>query len=81
MKKITIMAIPIVLLAACQKESMPENANKTDTLSPVNSKKPNEKDNEKDKDENKEKETRPIFVNLQSDPDPNPTSPYGGALA
>jgi hypothetical protein len=69
MKKITIMATAILLLAACQKESTLENTNQSDALSAQNSTK------------QKAKVTRPISNNLQSDPNPNTTSPYGGVLA
>lgn len=68
MKKIMFMAIPILLLAACKKEILSEDMTQAlpTKMSPLNSK--------------AKKVTVPLADNLQSDPDPNPTTPYGGAL-
>jgi hypothetical protein len=66
MNKFMIMAIAILLLAACKKESMSENTIQTELSSTMNSA--------------RVRVTRPISNVLQSDPDPNPTSPYGGVL-
>ena len=68
MKKIMIMAAAILMLSACKKELMSEDM--TQALSNKNSAL-----NSKVK-----RVTRPISNVLQSDPDPNPTSVYGGAL-
>ena len=70
MKKIMIMAIAILLLVACKKESTSEYANQTETISTMNSANQSAR----------VRVTRPISDVLESDPDPNPTSVYGGAL-
>lgn len=67
MKKITIMAGTILLLAACKKESMSENAIQAEPQSVANQ-------------TAGVRVTRPIYNSLQSDPDPNTTSPYGGQV-
>jgi hypothetical protein len=66
MKKSMIMAISVLLLAACTKESMQGNANKADALSAKSSTKQGAR------------VTRPITNSLQSDPDPSlPPLPCG----
>lgn len=70
MKKMMIMAIAILLLAACQKEATLENGILTDPQFTLNSAKQTAK----------VRVTRPITNALESDPDPNTTSVYGGAL-
>lgn len=70
MKKITIMGIAILLLAACQKESLSENAKQGEALSAANAANQSAR----------VRVTRPIAADLQSNPDPNPTTPYGGAI-
>lgn len=62
------LAIPVLMLAACKKEVIPDNMNQalSNKISALKS--------------NGKKVTVPIANNLQSDPDPNPTSPYGGAI-
>ncbi len=70
MKKIMIMAISILLLAACTKESRSENKDQTKELSDKNSKIASKG----------KRVTRPISNSLQSDPDPNPTTACGGAI-
>lgn len=65
MKKMTAWAVAALLLAGCQKEMASENGlEKTLNTAPNAGK----------------KVTRPIASNLQSDPDPNPTTPFGTAL-
>lgn len=64
------MAVAILMLAACKKESTSEDTNQTKALSNKNSEMKSES----------KRITRPISDVLQSDPDPNPTSPYGGAI-
>ncbi|MES2796860.1 MAG: membrane lipoprotein lipid attachment site-containing protein [Bacteroidota bacterium] len=66
MKKIIIMAFATLLLTACQKEMNSDVQPQTIKGSKIKTLKVGV--------------TRPISDYLQSDPDPNPTSPYGGAL-
>ncbi|MEP7321528.1 MAG: hypothetical protein ABI761_06400 [Saprospiraceae bacterium] len=61
MKKIMIVAISFLLLAACQKESISEKRPQAEAPSKMYL-------------------TRPISNRIQSDPDPNPRSVYGGSL-
>ena len=70
MKKIMIMAVSILVLAACKKELTSEDINQAQSLS-------NKKSalNLEGK-----RVTRPISDELQSNPDPNSTSVYGGSL-
>lgn len=67
-----IMATAILMLAACKKELTSENGFQSEVQSKMNSAKMNSA---------KIKVTRPISNNLQSDPNPNTTSPYGGVIA
>jgi hypothetical protein len=70
MKKIMIMAIAFLMLAGCKKELTSENGIQSDAQSIMNSANQSAR----------VRVTRPISTDLQSDPDPNPTSVYGGAL-
>jgi hypothetical protein len=70
MKKIMIIAISILGLAACKKELRSENTPQTPALSNTNSEMKLEA----------KRVTRSISDVLQSDPDPNPTSVFGGSL-
>lgn len=69
MKKIMLMAFATLLLTACQKEinSDVKPQSLTSKASKIKGL--------------KVQVTRPIANSLQSDPDPNPTTPFGGAIA
>lgn len=63
-----IMAIPILLLAACNKEVTPDDANQANALSDNSAM------------DAKGRTTFPIFDKLESDPDPNPQTECGSAI-